>query len=99
MLKLSTENPFNEPWKSDRGAMPMWVHNLCSQRMVSSVERFLPLIAYSVDRFLPVVRLREYHYSKIELRGWLVYYFYFHQMMGFILASLLIAGVTGLAEK
>jgi uncharacterized protein YjbI with pentapeptide repeats len=99
LLKLSKKSSLNYSRGSDRGAMPQWIYKYRSRSIVTTIEEFLPLIAYSFDRFLPLVRLREYNYSKIELRGWLVYYFYFHQMMGFILASLLIAGVTGLAEK
>jgi len=99
VLKLSKESSLIYSSGSDRGAMPQWVYKYCPRSIVTTMEEFLPLIAYSFDRFLPLVRLRDYNYSKIELRGWLVYYFYFHQMMGFILASLLIAGVTGLAEK
>jgi uncharacterized protein YjbI with pentapeptide repeats len=99
MLKLSKESSLNYSRGSDRGAMPEWSYKYRSRSIVTTIEGFLPLIAYSFDRFLPLVRLREYNHTKIEVRGWLVYYFYFHQMMGFILASLLIAGVTGLAQK
>ena len=99
MLKLSEESLLSYSKGSDRGAMPQWVYKYCSRNIVSTIDGFLPLVAYSFDRFLPLVRLREYNYTEIEVRGWLAYYFYFHQMMGFILASLLIAGVTGLAEK
>jgi hypothetical protein len=51
-------------------------------------------LAYSFDMLLPIIRLREKHYQ-IEL-GWVRYYFYFHKVMGFVLASFLIAGLSGL---
>lgn len=54
-------------------------------------------IAYSLDLLLPVIRLRERHYD-IDLTGWPRYYFYFHRLMGYVLASLLIAGLSGLAK-
>jgi len=54
-------------------------------------------IAFSFDMLLPVVKLREYHY-KIDLKGWVRYYFYFHKLMGYILASFLIAGLSGLTK-
>jgi hypothetical protein len=54
-------------------------------------------IAYSFDTLLPVVHLRELHY-KIDLRGWVRYYFYFHKLMGYLLASFLVAGLSGLTK-
>jgi hypothetical protein len=51
-------------------------------------------IAFSFDMLLPIVRLREYHYT-IDLKGWARYYFYFHKLMGYVLASFLIAGLSG----
>lgn len=54
-------------------------------------------MAFSFDLLLPVVRLREYHYS-IDLKGWVRYYFYFHKLMGYVLASFLIAGLSGLTK-
>jgi uncharacterized protein YjbI with pentapeptide repeats len=54
-------------------------------------------IVYSLDMLLPLVRLREANY-KIELNGWARYYFYFHRLMGYVLGSFLIAGLTGLVK-
>jgi len=54
-------------------------------------------IAFSFDMLLPVIKLREYHY-KVDLKGWVRYYFYFHKLMGYILASFLIAGLSGLTK-
>ena len=50
---------------------------------------------YSFDMLLPIIRLREKHY-KIDLIGCVRYYFYLHKIMGFVLASFLIAGLSGL---
>jgi hypothetical protein len=54
-------------------------------------------LAYSFDLLLPIIRLREMHY-KIDLEGWPRYYFYAHKITGYILASFLIAGVSGLTK-
>jgi hypothetical protein len=54
-------------------------------------------LAYSFDMLLPVIKLREKHYD-IDLPGWERYYFYFHKVMGYLLASFLIAGVSGLTK-
>jgi len=50
---------------------------------------------YSFDMLLPIIRLREKNYQ-IDLQGRVQYYFYFHKIMGFVLASFLIAGISGL---
>jgi hypothetical protein len=54
-------------------------------------------IAFSFDMLLPIVKLREYHY-RVDLKGWARYYFYFHKLMGYVLASFLIAGLAGLTK-
>jgi len=54
-------------------------------------------IAYSFDMLLPIIRLREQHY-RIDLQGWPRYYFYVHKIMGYALASFLIAALAGLTK-
>jgi hypothetical protein len=54
-------------------------------------------IAYSFDMLLPLIRLREEHY-KMDLNGWVRYYFYGHKIAGWMLASFLVAGVSGLTK-
>ena len=54
-------------------------------------------LSYSFDMLLPVIRLREEHYN-IDLAGRARYYFYFHRIMGWALASFLIAGLSGLTK-
>ena len=52
---------------------------------------------YSLDTLLPIVRLREYH-QQVQLEGFARYYFYFHKLAGYFLASILIAGFSGLTR-
>ena len=54
-------------------------------------------LAYSFDMLLPIVRLREKHYT-IDLAGPARYYFYLHRLMGWVLASFLVAGLSGLTK-
>ncbi len=54
-------------------------------------------IFYSLDLLLPIIKLDERHY-KIELEGAARYYFYFHIVIGFILASFVAAGISGLVQ-
>ena len=54
-------------------------------------------IFYSFDLLLPIIRLREKHY-KIDLNGWIRYYIYVHRIMGYVLASFLIAGISRLTK-
>jgi uncharacterized protein YjbI with pentapeptide repeats len=53
--------------------------------------------SYSFDVLLPVIRLRESHYN-IDIAGRARYYFYFHRIMGWVLASFLVAGLSGLTK-
>jgi hypothetical protein len=46
---------------------------------------------------LPIVKLNEQHY-KIDLQGWVRYYFYFHKLMGYVLGSFIVAGLSGLTK-
>jgi len=54
-------------------------------------------ISYSFDTLLPVIRLREKHYQ-IDIASKWRYYFYFHRIMGWVLASFLVAGLSGLTK-
>ncbi len=54
--------------------------------------------AYSLDLLLPIVALRSYHYEAVHLKLFARYYFYFHMLMGYVLASFLIAGLSGLTK-
>jgi len=57
-------------------------------------------LAYSFDMLLPIIRLRDWHY-RIDLTTgarYYFYWFYWHKIMGFVLASFLIAGLSGLTR-
>ena len=54
-------------------------------------------VSYSFDLLLPIIRLREQHY-RIDLAGWARYWFYIHKMLGWVLASFLVAGLSGLTK-
>jgi hypothetical protein len=53
---------------------------------------------YTLDTVLPVIVLDKAH-EKIALTGVVKVYFYFLKVMGYILASFLIAGLGGLTKK
>jgi len=55
-------------------------------------------VSLSFDRLIPVVSLRKSN-DDVELVGWAKYYFYLHRLLGFVLASLIVAGVAGLEAK
>jgi hypothetical protein len=54
-------------------------------------------LIYSFDMLIPVLTLRKAN-EDIELRGWSRGYFYFHRAIGFLLATFLLAGLTGLTK-
>ena len=84
---LYWEIPFNQPYffpPSSIGA---------------ALNQHLALWLYSLDRFLPVVNLESHITPKIELSGWLKNWFNVQQIMGYVVAAFLIAGLTGLVEK
>ena len=51
----------------------------------------------SIDLLLPFVSLSDAH-EKEELEPWIRQYFYVHQLLGWILASFLIAAPSGLLQ-
>jgi hypothetical protein len=54
-------------------------------------------LAYSFDMLLPLVQLRKKHYD-IDLDPWPQRYFFVHKIIGVILASFIVAGITGLTK-
>lgn len=52
---------------------------------------------YSLDLLLPVIRLNRLHYEMVNLKRSAKYYFYIHQILGYVLISFLIAGLSGVA--
>jgi hypothetical protein len=63
------------------------------------VRNSMPIgLSYSIDMILPVIQLRRFHYENVQLRGIARYYFYVHKIMGYVLATFLIAGLSGLTR-
>jgi len=54
-------------------------------------------LTYSFDMLLPIIKLRKMH-DDIDLQGWPRYYFYGQKIMGWVLGSFLIAGLSGLTK-
>ena len=50
---------------------------------------------YSLDMLLPLIRLRERHYTEVDLNRGARYYFYFHQVVGYLLVSIMLAVLIG----
>jgi hypothetical protein len=60
--------------------------------------KFVDSLEYSVDRLLPnAIQLHKGN-DVTEPVGWVRHYFIFHQLVGFLLALFIIAGITGLAK-
>jgi len=53
--------------------------------------------AFSFDLLLPIIELDERH--KIMFEGCQRYYFYLHQLLGFVLGSFVVAGLSGITKK
>ena len=62
------------------------------------IAGFLNSACYSLDMLLPIIRLRDRHYKDLDLITWARYYFYFHQIMGYVLIFFVLAGLSGLVE-
>ena len=54
-------------------------------------------LTYSFDMLLPLARLRQKHYD-IDLDPWARRYFFAHKIVGVILSSFIVAGITGLTK-
>ena len=52
---------------------------------------------YSLGKLLPIVKLDKRHDDPISI-NWVQYYFYFHQLIGYVLAFFLVAGLSGLTK-
>lgn len=87
-------------------------HPLCCVAILTALGAFLTVvvsnegptnwmpysISYSLDMLLPMIELRGYHYD-IDLSSCIRYYFYFHKIMGWVIVSFIIAGLSGLTKK
>ncbi|HLX92418.1 MAG TPA: hypothetical protein VKR32_12090, partial [Puia sp.] len=52
---------------------------------------------FSLNTLLPIVKLDDRY--KFDFGGWQLWYFYFQEMMGFILSSFVVAGLAGITKK
>ena len=62
------------------------------------ISGFLNSACYSLDMLLPVIRLRERHYTRVDLKTSARYWFYFQKIMGYVLIFFVLAGLSGLLE-
>jgi hypothetical protein len=56
-------------------------------------------LVYSIDQLLPIYRLDPKPSEQVKLTGTARYYFYFHKIIGIVLAAFVAAGLTGLTQK
>jgi hypothetical protein len=63
----------------------------------SIIYNIIDIIFYNFDIILPIVSLHD-SFDKIEIAIPMRYYFYFERIMGYVLASFLIAGLAGLTK-
>ena len=65
-----------------------------------SFQKCIEACAFSLDLLLPIVKLNECHYKILPmLPYWARCYFYFHELLGYILGSFVIAGLSGITKK
>jgi hypothetical protein len=62
-------------------------------RSASIVNKF----GFSLHMVLPIIRLNDLY--KLDFGGWQLYYFYFHKIMGFMLGSFVVAGLSGITKR
>ena len=65
---------------------------------ISATYNIADRIFYSLDMLLPIIELSK-SYNEIILSGFPKYYFYFHKIMGYILAIYIGAGLSGITKK
>jgi hypothetical protein len=54
-------------------------------------------LAYSFDMLLPLVQLDKKH-DDVDLDPWPQRYFYLHKIVGVVLTSFIVAGISGLTK-
>jgi hypothetical protein len=55
-------------------------------------------LAFSFDLLLPIVELDKRH-SLEAIAGWARYYFYLHEVLGYVLGGFIVAGLAGITKK
>ena len=81
-------------WMSLLVAFGVVVLRVCKERDMD--DRLLGFW-YSLDLFVPIIQLRAKHYQ-IDLAPPARYYFFIHQLAGYLLVSLVILGMSKLVE-
>lgn len=67
-----------------------------------SDRNIFTLIMASFDQLIPLVELNSDHgklLQKVEVSNWVLFYFYFHKLVGYVLGGFLLAGLAGLTQK
>ncbi len=59
-------------------------------------EGILEQVFYSIDMLLPIIHLNKRHDEIKHGISYVRYYFYFHKMMGYVLAMTIVAGLSGM---
>jgi uncharacterized protein YjbI with pentapeptide repeats len=62
----------------------------------------IKMLGFSFDQLLPLVKLDESHakiLSENIKSGWQYYYFYLHKLVGYVLGSFVLAGLSGITKK
>jgi hypothetical protein len=57
----------------------------------------LDKFGFSLDKLIPVIELNDKY--KLDFSGWQLLYFYFHRIMGVILSSFVVAGLSGITKE
>lgn len=78
------QNPFKKSNSTSRGSV---------------VNQLSVIFIYSLDRFLPGVKLGEHIDPPIRPSGIVWYWFQIQQIVGFVVAIFLLAGLSGLVER
>ncbi len=61
----------------------------------------IKVLGISFDMLIPLVKLDESHFRVFsqEMAGWQYYYFFLHKVVGYVLASFVLAGLSGITKK
>jgi hypothetical protein len=68
-----------------------------SPNEITLIPSFWDKLGFSIDKLLPIIELDDRY--KLSFHGWQLYYFYLHELMGFLLGSFVVAGLSGITKK
>jgi len=57
----------------------------------------LDKVGFSLDKLLPIIKLNDAY--KFDFHGWQLAYFYLHEILGFVLGSFVVAGMSGITKR